>query len=637
MNDENYAQYKFYFSNSVKYQYYKLVIHENHGDKLFQLGEMSFICEQVAEKKQPEKKVTLGFSAIDRKDFVYLGTGTLFNIGSQIKWRVISLNGNGGTYETYNSGTEYKGSAILLLSELAWSEHAFDESTNVWRYSNLRTWCKNRVNRISNNTEDLLLLKTSKDKAGSDARLISDTLFLLSRGEVGKYGAQKKAKNFRGEAVKWWSRTTKNSGNTPTSVIVYPLNISYGYSKRAWVRPALNIKADDILFTTPPVFKLNCNGLTKNEEYDGEEYQLTVMDASRKFKINRSTAVGAPGHPVKFDYENAATGKYEYISAMVTNLKNEVLYYGRIKKLSGEDEESGTVEVYLPTDIGVGNYKLHLFNEENPGSYRPVASSPFQTVDLTVKQAQSKAGLNYTAPDNTIYDGIEKTAIITKNNESLSDIVGIKYYIDGNEAAPINVGTYTVKAELAETSELPGAIFEMGTFTITPKDVQNTELNITLAESLKFNGKEQVQKLLIKDGEKSLTLDTDYTISNATATEVGEYYLTVSYKGNYSGVTENVKWSIADATEFSFVDISTDDGGATAKICVPEKGMWFIIFADFEDGSLFNVESRQVTAESGNVVLTASADNITLGSGDKIMLWSSLTEIESLCDAYVFE
>ncbi|UKI19322.1 MAG: hypothetical protein L6V89_09795 [Oscillospiraceae bacterium] len=78
---------------------------------------------------------------------------------------------------------------------------------------------------------------------------------------------------------------------------------------------------------------------------------------------------------VTFDYKNAITGNNEYISAMVTN-GGEAKYYGRVKNITAEGMESGTLTLTLPSDYDEEKGdRLYIFNEQCNGDCKTDYSS----------------------------------------------------------------------------------------------------------------------------------------------------------------------------------------------------------------------------------------------------------------------
>ncbi len=75
---------------------------------------------------------------------------------------------------------------------------------------------------------------------------------------------------------------------------------------------------------------------------------------------------------------------------------------------------------------------------------------------------------------------------------------------------------------------------------------------------------------------------------------------------------------------------------ANATVFIPKAGTYTLIFADYEGTELNNVDIVTVTTESNNTVTTVTSEiDITLGTGDKIMLWQDMTNLVPLCDAYI--
>lgn len=63
-------------------------------------------------------------------------------------------------------------------------------------------------------------------------------------------------------------------------------------------------------------------------------------------------------------------------------------------------------------------------------------------------------------------------------------------------------------------------------------------------------------------------------------------------------------------------------------------GAYTIVFADYEDNRLANVEALEVTVDKAQAVRVASDKEFTLGTGDKIMLWDDFEKLTPMCEAY---
>lgn len=104
---------------------------------------------------------------------------------------------------------------------------------------------------------------------------------------------------------------------------------------------------------------------------------------------------------------------------------------------------------------------------------------------------------------------------------------------------PTAANNYTVKATVAETPNYKEGT-AIKTFTISPKTIAGATITLT-PESFTYNGQNQKPTVSVKDGETDLTLDTDYTVSNEGGTNVGEYTVTITGKGNYDSKTTATK------------------------------------------------------------------------------------------------
>lgn len=76
--------------------------------------------------------------------------------------------------------------------------------------------------------------------------------------------------------------------------------------------------------------------------------------------------------------------------------------------------------------------------------------------------------------------------------------------------------------------------------------------------------------------------------------------------------------------------------GGNVTVTAPEAKSCKLIFADYEGKALKNVSVTDVTTVEGEKRI-AVPSNVSLGSGDKIMLWSGIDGIIPLCDAYVVQ
>ena len=169
------------------------------------------------------------------------------------------------------------------------------------------------------------------------------------------------------------------------------------------VRPAFNLKADDVLFTSPAQGGKTANELTAVADTAPEEHKVTLLDSSRAFQVTEETATAKAGEAVTLTYTGAQTGGQEYISAMLTDAAGTVLYYGHIQQPQAAD---GTVQITLPAGLEDGQYQLKVFNEQCNDDYQTDYASAFSDVALTVR------GDGAFVVDGTSYQTLDRKSVV---------------------------------------------------------------------------------------------------------------------------------------------------------------------------------------------------------------------------------
>ena len=117
---------------------------------------------------------------------------------------------------------------------------------------------------------------------------------------------------------------------------------------------------------------------------------------------------------------------------------------------------------------------------------------------------------------------------------ALGDIlsgVSVVYAYDGQSCTVKNAGNYTASVTVGgKTATLP--------FEITAKPLTGNDVTIMVAnESCEYTGSEIEPQVavILKDGETTLTLGTDYEVEYSNNTDVGTATVRVNFIGNYSG------------------------------------------------------------------------------------------------------
>ena len=183
----------------------------------------------------------------------------------------------------------------------------------------------------------------------------------------------------------WWLRSPSELPNAATYVdgngnIQY--HGLYDFRSEYGVRPAFNLNSDSVLFASAAVGGKSEGGLTPISEYSGNEWKLTLRDSSRSFSVtSNKTVTAAPGGTVEITYTGTETGGNEYVSVLLCDSNDNVLYYGKI----AQNSASGTASIAIPGDFAPGSYNLKVFSEQCNGDYNTDYASNFTDIALTVE------------------------------------------------------------------------------------------------------------------------------------------------------------------------------------------------------------------------------------------------------------
>lgn len=382
-------------------------------------------------------------------NWVYFGK---YN-GSPIKWRVLSTNKNGIIFQ--DSGNDYyTGHGLFLMSDISLGKTKFkiDNSSNLYQGSDLQAYCNTTLyNSCFTVEEQATILYTSKsDPAVSyfgTSTLVKDKLFSLSVEEAtnSSYGFNSSTTpdSARLTNTIWQLRSPHSSlstiigvvDNSDGSITQGMINSSYN------VRPAFNMNLSTVLFTSAAQggksLSSMSNSLTSVPQTATNTYKLTLLDNTRKFGITTSSASVEAGGTVSIDYSGATYGTNEYISAMLVDADDNVLYYGRVKAVADSSSENGTANINIPISLASGGYTLKLFSEQYNGDLNTDYASIFQNVTLSVLpdttaptvQNVTPSGMDVSASTNslsvTFSEAIDTTTagtVTLNNNASVSSL-----------------------------------------------------------------------------------------------------------------------------------------------------------------------------------------------------------------------
>lgn len=184
---------------------------------------------------------------------------------------------------------------------------------------------------------------------------------------------------------------------------------------------------------------------------------------------------------------------------------------------------------------------------------------------------------------------------------------------DGNQVSdqPFPVGKYKVTASCESESTIYTA---EATFTVEPREIEAKD--VAFDKELTYTGNELTQTVTVTVNGKTLTVGTDYTVSDLTGTEPGSYPVTVTGTGNYTG-TVTKSFEIAKA-DISSAEITYDAGpyGYTGKEWKPEVAVSFNDAALTADTDYTVSYENNINAGTAKIIITGIGDHFT-GSTEK--------------------
>ena len=353
---------------------------------------------------------------IGKYDYIYYG---MWN-DSPIKWRVLSVEGNGGTYVKADDSS-YSGKPLFLLSEVLLSTDTTntygnvrfnDSGSTAWQGSIAQSWCKEFSGESGTEqyaakaftaSECNAVLKTTKSDTAyptsnpayiaSENILNGDRVFFLSAEEASEssYGFREddgRIAMYGTEYGVWWLRSACTPDVSSPGVndiyagVIDPDGSQKGYSVNDHyyaARPAFNLNPDSVLLTSAATGG-KPEGFSEVAEYGGKgrEWKLTLLDENRN---NFSARIRKVATDYSVVWSGATTGANEYVSALIQRSDGTVTYYGRLKNLTDTADASGEVAIDFSGKMKDGD-KLYIFNEQYNGDYQTDYASELKAMTI---------------------------------------------------------------------------------------------------------------------------------------------------------------------------------------------------------------------------------------------------------------
>ena len=380
-------------------------------------------------------------------------------------------------------------------------------------------------------------------------------------------------------------------------------------------------KADPKVTAPVPV-----TGLT----YTGEEYELITagtttggtlvysLDENGEYTDTIPTGTAAQSYTVWYKVqgnENYNGTEAASVTAVIGNALAEVTeapeantltYTGQAQALVTAGEATGGDMMYrlgdsgefsadIPTGINAGDYSVwyKVVGDENHSDTDPVE------VKITI----AKATPAYTVP----------TGLTATYGDTLADVALPDDWAwdDAVTTSVGNVGDNTFSATFTPSdTDNYNTVTKNLTVTVSAKDI--TGAVITLGGSLTYTGQQQTQQIA------SVTVDNmtvTYTVSGNTGTDAGDYTLTITGTGNFTGEATQ-KWSIAKATYTGTTGVSgTVLANWPDKVtlpAIPDGASYVAASYDGSDGAV-----KDLSIEGG-VLSYTGGESITVNQAYKI-------------------
>lgn len=332
------------------------------------------------------------------------------------KWYVIGYNGTGAVGMS-NTVTLFAEDNLVTGKAYHNPSNSADRS-NHYGTSDIKSVVEGYYGTLFTNEEKGIILKRTLVTGGynSDYDLFSDgiaddsavdaDLWLLSTKEADLLERDE----YRYVSGGWWLRSPGFFDDYAAYVygdgVVYYFGDFVHYDAYG-VRPAFNLNLQSIIFTSAAAGgkssgAVGADALTSvADSGSNTEWKLTIADSTRNgFSASRTDSDElTAGGTAEISYSGAKIGTGEYVSAIITDSSDTVLYYGHI----AEGAASGSASINIPTGASAG-CKLYVFQEK---------------CNVDCKTDYSSGLINLTAPGSS---GSGATVISTPGAQQ--DVIG---------------------------------------------------------------------------------------------------------------------------------------------------------------------------------------------------------------------
>ena len=322
-------------------------------------------------------------------------------------------------------------------------------------------------------------------------------------------------------------------------------------------------------------------------------------------------------------------GKDQFQDPMVTDAKGNLLVKDRDYTLAFDGDARNVTDAGVSVTVsGIGNYKGDFSR-----SYKILPR------EVTVESASA----------SKVYDGtplFSHDVVVTSAAGFVEDDVA-------SMTAPnsiTEVGSITNEIVIKWSNDIAAGNYvvskEEGVLEVTPKSVTAEGFSVEGLNDVTYNGLAQRQEPTVKDGDKTLTKDKDYTLSfTEDVTNVGTVRVTVTGKGNYAG-SADVAYQIlpaklivttpSDSTVYNGKPLTAEGGvegfvnnetavfettGSQTEVGESEN-TYAIYWSD--EGTTAKRSNYTVEEHIGTLTVTEYADEIVAAANDVTMTYDGM-------------
>lgn len=326
---------------------------------------------------------------------------------------------------------------------------------------------------------------------------------------------------------------------------------------------------------------------------------LTENDYAVAYADNVNVGTATVTVTGKGNYAGTKTATFEITpkpltAEMVTLSAMSFVYNAEIQKpdVTVKDGTTLTASDYVVTNNGgthVGTFHVVV---DGKGNYAGQVDKTFTITQLSI--ADAVVTLNEL--QSYTYDGKAKKPSVREVIAGGVMVPTTGYTVSYGEN--VNVGTATVtvtgQGDFKDTKTV--------TFDIVQKAVEEQMITLSNYEYT-YTGTLLKPEVTVRDGETTLTLNTDYTVKNDGGTAVGTYEVTVTGQGNYKG-TASRKFVIR-TKEAGVFDVTLSDESMT--------------FTGSELQPTVTVKDGETTLTAGTHYTVAYQNNVNVGTATVVV------------------